>query len=38
MKLGIIRCMQTEDYCQEAEIFGQSKREKALLWERTIFS
>ncbi len=38
MKLGIIRCMQTEDYCPEAGIFGQSEREKALLWERMIFS
>ncbi len=37
MKLGIIRCMQ-EGVLPGSRDFGQSESEKALLWERTIFS
>ena len=38
MKLGIIRCMQTEDYCPGSRDFRTIREKKALLWEKTIFS
>ena len=38
MKLGIIRCMQTEDYCPGSRDFRTIRREKVLLKEKKISS